>query len=346
VTGAGADRKTSDPNGIWRSSAVLSFWTSMATNPNASVFRKVIVTLTTGILTYTLANLVNPDLAFQVGVSIFFSGVVFVVMYLIESEARMRTVELKLDAYADNVRSIASQQDAAARQIRLLIRYVEEQLPRVIGETVNLKQREEPLVRELTHSLNTPLAHLEASLISLPPSPKTTTMLASVRVCKSYMAAFRRVATLARDAEAWQPESLGSMLKQAADLYRVQLGADVAFSIDLPSTIPGYGNNAVLAILLTLLENAIEETPAGSTISVSASMDGETWLLEITNDLHPGHTLDEDIYQRNVTTKPGHEGLGLDAVRNILATQAGTDLSHRCTDDRVTFIVRLPGRRA
>lgn len=55
--------------------------------------RKVTVTLITGFTTYALAQLIKDDIAFEVGVSIFLSGVVFVVMYLIEVEGRLDNVE-------------------------------------------------------------------------------------------------------------------------------------------------------------------------------------------------------------------------------------------------------------
>lgn len=55
--------------------------------------RKVTVTLITGFTTYALAQLINEDFAFEVGISIFLSGVVFVVMYLIEVEGRLDNVE-------------------------------------------------------------------------------------------------------------------------------------------------------------------------------------------------------------------------------------------------------------
>ena len=53
----------------------------------------VTVTLATGFITYFLAQLIDTVLAFQVGTSIFLSGLVFVVMYLIEVEVRLDTVE-------------------------------------------------------------------------------------------------------------------------------------------------------------------------------------------------------------------------------------------------------------
>lgn len=56
--------------------------------------RKVTITLATGVVTFALAQLIEQSgLAFQVGTSLFLSGVVFVVMYLIDVEGRLDTVE-------------------------------------------------------------------------------------------------------------------------------------------------------------------------------------------------------------------------------------------------------------
>jgi len=62
--------------------------------------RKVTVTLTTGLVTYTLANLIDLEIAFEVGVSIFLSGVVFVVMYLIEVDQRLDNVQTNQQRHA------------------------------------------------------------------------------------------------------------------------------------------------------------------------------------------------------------------------------------------------------
>lgn len=68
--------------------------------------RKVTVTLITGFTTYALAQLIKDDIAFEVGISIFLGGVVFVVMYLIEVEGRLDTVEESQQRHAGSTESL------------------------------------------------------------------------------------------------------------------------------------------------------------------------------------------------------------------------------------------------
>src|SRR5688572_28038063 len=119
----------------------------MDKNISSELFRKVLVGLVAGTGSYAHTRYIDQDDMLALELSVLAGGVAFVVMYLVDVEGRLGTVVLKVE---DISPTIASQRDADERQLRLLIRYIEEQLPRVIGETLSLKQREEPLVRELT----------------------------------------------------------------------------------------------------------------------------------------------------------------------------------------------------
>ena len=60
-----------------------------------SITRKVLVTIVTGVISYFLANSVLSEIniAFQLGASIFLSGVALVVMHLTEVDKRLKAVE-------------------------------------------------------------------------------------------------------------------------------------------------------------------------------------------------------------------------------------------------------------
>jgi signal transduction histidine kinase len=231
------------------------------------------------------------------------------------------------------------------------VRYVEEQIPRVVRETLNLGQREEPLVRELAHSLNTPMARMEATLLArtgdrLEPEAQAD-LLAGIEVCKSFLAAFRQLATLAHDTYAWEPRSIRDLLVSASRLYSAPNGDRVTCDITVPDGIPGYGKNYLIAVVLPLLENALEASPPDGKVSVAVRFTGSACLLDVANDLPPGTELSPDMFEQAWTSKPGHEGLGLATVNNLLATHDGAELSYSVdTTNRVTFTVRLPRRQA
>ncbi|HEX6682795.1 MAG TPA: hypothetical protein VF062_08370 [Candidatus Limnocylindrales bacterium] len=71
------------------------------------LIRKVTLTIATGFVTFALAQLIERSgLAFQVGTSLFLSGVVFVVMYLIDVEGRLDSVEAGQQRHASSTESL------------------------------------------------------------------------------------------------------------------------------------------------------------------------------------------------------------------------------------------------
>lgn len=246
---------------------------------------------------------------------------------------------------------IARQREDEIRQSALTVRYIEERLPRIIADMLHLKQHEEPIVRELAHSLGTPLAQMEAILISRPARPETADedadLMAGIQVCKTFLAAFRGLATVSQDTYAWEPESIRDAVLAAARLYTARAGADVICDVALPDALPGYGNNYVVGIVLPLLENAIEASPAGGKVSIEAGEMATADTIVVANSLHPGQTVSPSIYDEAWTSKPGHEGLGLATVNKLLSMRSGATLTHRLDGaDRVVFTIQLPRRTA
>ncbi|MBM2614973.1 sensor histidine kinase [Actinoplanes sp. LDG1-06] len=314
----------------------------------AVVLRRSVVTVAVGGVTFLITNGLNQPPSVALTLSILTGGIVLVVMLLAGFEARQESVETALGFYAEDVRTLAAQRDDEIRQSGLLERYIEEQIPRIIGETLNRKQREDPLIRELAHSLNTPLAQMEAILIARHgdgAGRDTDDLLVGVQVCKSFLAAFRELATLARDTQAWEPASLADALDRAAQLYTKRLDGDVSCETRMPERIVGYGNNFVLAVVLPLLENAVEASPPYGKVSVFYRATDDENVIEVANDLRPGVTLDPLMYRESWSSKPGHLGLGLRTVSDLLSTHHAAGMSHTVDPaGRVTFAVNLRRR--
>jgi signal transduction histidine kinase len=327
----------------------------MTASPHPSrgygVLRRVLISLVLGALAYVLTELTDQPEIWGLMLSVFVGGVTLVTQFLVDFEARLGVSSVRLDEYTADVRTIASQRDEEAKQLRLLIQYVENRIPQVISETFHLGQREEPLVRELAHSINTPLAQMEATLLAHDNKPLPTDaavdLLAGVRICKSFLAAFREVATLAQETQGWEPTSINGIMTAAARLYAAQAGESVSYEISLPDDVPGYGKNYLIALLLPLLENAFEAVPHDGKIEVTWRTGADVYLFEVSNDSEHRFDPTRDIYARNWSSKPGHEGLGLTTVRNVLAGHRDGEVSHTIDHaNRVTFTVRLPRRRA
>ncbi|WP_191841844.1 ATP-binding protein [Catellatospora chokoriensis] len=293
----------------------------------------------------------RPEVLVGLIASLFVAGVAFVVQFLYDLERRQAHMEANLERFAGDAQRLAGQRDAEAEQMRLLIRYVEEQLPIVIKNTFQLGQREEPLVRELAHSLNTPLAQMEATVLGMggstpsPGSPEAA-ILAGLRASKAFLATFRQVATLARDSQAWEADSISKTVQAAGELYVAKAANGARLDVILPDDLDGYGRNYVVAALLPLLENAVESSPSDRTVEVTAVLTARFYLLQVTNHVDGLPHLPDDMYVSGWSSKHDHEGLGLATVQTILASLDGASLTHTVDGSRVTFTIQLPRRRS
>jgi signal transduction histidine kinase len=285
-------------------------------------------------------------------------------VWLLASGARPSWNQIRDSSAGDNRQRL----DDIDRKVTLLTRYVEEQIPRVVvdslrNEVVALNvlkagdgesrvathpHDDASIIKEIAHSLNTPLAQIEASVLSMRATTdeqrlKLASILDGVRICKSFLAAFREVATLTRDSHAWSPDSLRDALQAAAKVYADRGGRKPAFDIQVPDSIPGYSNSFVMAVLLPLLENAVEAVPMTGTVLVRGEPAGDRFRLRVCNDSAEG-MLPADVYQAGYTTKRGHDGLGLPVVRRLLAWR-DAHLNHQVEDGQMMFTIDLPRER-
>jgi signal transduction histidine kinase len=171
-------------------------------------------------------------------------------------------------------------------------------------------------------------------------SRKLARILDGVRVCKSVVATYREVATLSRDSTAWRPESLRKALLSVGTMVADRVSSTPALAIDVPDTIPGYDNNFLVAVLVPIVENAVEAASDDGSVTVRYTARNGGLRFQVSNTGRPV-SLSTDIYKAGFTTKHKHEGLGLPAVRNLLARREGT-ITHQVQDDQVTFTIELP----
>lgn len=104
-------------------------------------------------------------------------------------------------------------------------------------------------------------------------------------------------------------------------------------------------------ILINLLSNAYKFTPAGGTVTLDLSSDGEQMLLTV-SDTGPGisEADREHIFERfrqadgSITRKHGGSGLGLAIVRDLVQLHGGAVTAGAAPGGGACFTVRLPRR--
>jgi signal transduction histidine kinase len=100
----------------------------------------------------------------------------------------------------------------------------------------------------------------------------------------------------------------------------------------------------LMQALLNLLQNALDATPQGGSITLGASCSGDTLLLTVqdTGAGIPAETLDR-IFDLYYTTKPEGTGMGLAITQQIITQHGGTISVQSTSGHGSTFTVTLPG---
>jgi signal transduction histidine kinase len=211
------------------------------------------------------------------------------------------------------------------------------------------------LLRELSHSLNTPLSQIDARADALEAAlsqdtdvtTAATGLLAdlhvSVAICRSFLGAFRRLADIRDVSDEWADASLEEATRAAATVYDPRDGEALRVGIELPSEIPGYTTSYVLAVLLPLLENALEAAPDGTDVHITHSNEDSLELISISNDSQQAPDC-ADMLESGFTTKANHDGIGLSSAQRLL-TSAGGALKCRRENDNITMVISLPSKR-
>jgi signal transduction histidine kinase len=208
----------------------------------------------------------------------------------------------------------------------------------------------EQLIRELSHSLNTPLSQIEVSAsLALSTydeenelSESIRSISDSVQVCKAFLGAYREL-VISGSAAVWNPKSIGKAVASASKVYSASRNKQISLESDLPITIEGYSNNYITALILPILENAIESSRQDTVVKINFSQEGEKNQLSIINEpeTNPGGN---EIYQQGFTTKEDHEGTGLTSVKHLLSAYQGASLNHDYEAGMATFTITLPRR--
>jgi signal transduction histidine kinase len=219
----------------------------------------------------------------------------------------------------------------------------------------------EKLIREISHSLNTPLAQIELALRGAwesqlgtdPKSPNLITLNAaeeSVQLCRAVLAAYRDLTSVARVATHWDITDLEASIQASINVFITQneRSHDGVTGIAItPKALPGYSNYMVISLLLPLLQNAVEGASPHTEVRCWTESSDSAFQLKVSNttEIEPDITrLEEPGYS---SKGDGHEGLGLSSVRTLLLKQsrAGAVLEVSAQEGSFTATINLPRRK-
>jgi signal transduction histidine kinase len=204
------------------------------------------------------------------------------------------------------------------------------------------------VIRELAHSLGTPLAQIKAESLRLAAicvgqEEGFETIAASVDLCNSFIGSFREIARIGSSGSVLSFVSLRKAVKTMTDVYMSGNKKSVLLQIDVPDVIDGYSNTYLLSILAPLVENAIEASSEGDLIEISCLSQRESTVFTVTNRFtdEPPST---ESFASGVSTKSGHEGMGLAMVKRLVESRRKGSVDCVIDGDRATFLIYLPAR--
>jgi len=136
-----------------------------------------------------------------------------------------------------------------------------------------------------------------------------------------------------------------AFLNERVDLFREQAAAHgLAVKVEGRTIEAAFDSTRIGQAIDNLVLNAIQNTPPGGDITVSAERSADRVVLSVADT---GHGVPEDVraqlFEPFVTARPDGTGLGLAVVREIAEAHGGTARAvHR--PDGTTFIIELPWR--
>jgi signal transduction histidine kinase len=123
-------------------------------------------------------------------------------------------------------------------------------------------------------------------------------------------------------------------------------GVEFEMVVDARATAP-VDEARVRQMLINLVENALQATPSGGRVQMSACAEGEDVLFEVSDT---GRGIQRDVIDRIwepfFTTRPDGTGLGLANVRKTVIAHGGSVEIGSELSRGTTFRVRLPARRS
>ncbi|RMG99431.1 MAG: GAF domain-containing protein [Chloroflexi bacterium] len=217
-------------------------------------------------------------------------------------------------------------------------------------------------IQNVSHELRTPLGiiygHAEllesGSLGELDPLQKESVEIIARRALMLTQLVEDLSTLLAAETQEFRRELVNLTYLLVSMLADFQMKADeegVQLQADIPDDLPPIlGDETHLRrVFDNLVTNALKFTPEGGTITLSAWVEGEQIVTEV-SDTGPGIPLEyqERIFERFFQIDPKVKkyqpgtGLGLALVKEIVEAHRGTVSVHSIVGEGTTFQVRLP----
>jgi signal transduction histidine kinase len=199
----------------------------------------------------------------------------------------------------------------------------------------------------LIHGLKNPLAGLESFVSARPPAGnEETDWERAVATTRRMQAMINQVVGVLREdqSSAAYDVTLGEleqMVRCRVQPLAGERGVGFAVVVSAEGVLPNRVANLLALILINLVENAVQATPRGKTVTLTAAQRDGRWVFEV-RDEGAGFPADVPLFQPCRSTKEGGTGIGL-ALCKQLANHLGAELRLAgSTTSGCVFALSLP----
>jgi len=161
-------------------------------------------------------------------------------------------------------------------------------------------------------------------------------------LCDIVLRVFTQVVSTAQHAERFHDKLLPDVVQQIHSAVEGRYKKSTVLSLNsMPVAIEGYSGEYITALLLPLLENAVEASAPGGQINIEQQDSPEFYVICITNKVSI-ELLETAFPDNGASSKHEGPGVGLPVARRLVQMQREGKIDIELLDDVVSVRVCLP----
>lgn len=202
------------------------------------------------------------------------------------------------------------------------------------------------VIRELNHSLATPLSQIEVNCQLLKTKVKGNSsnqldrIIQYVNFCRNTISAYKEIlsSSVIGDSTDYSV-SLHDSFIMYCEKHRKQ---NLTLNLNAEDNI-GISKNILMSLLSPLLENAVTASPDSKEIKLQVSQSDKMITIVLENECMIVPKI-QDLKKGGFSSKKNHIGTGLETVRHFLVLLKGKELQIFIDKNIVKFIINIPAK--